>query len=469
MDGGTRYDRVQYPAGLYPTTLPDRLAAIARIHGLAAPDPATAHVLEVAGGDGVNVIAMAAAWPAARFLSFDLSAAAVARGGALAEAAGLSNVRVEVGDVIEAAKSMAGPFDYIIVHGLYAWVPEPVRVATLKLIGRLLSPNGVAFVSYNAQPGGHLRTAIREMLMHHVRDIADPAARVARAREVLRDFSAPRPTDRPAISALRQIAEPMLRKNNGSLYHDELSDCYAPVSLAEFVAAAAPHGLGFLADALPAMVYDGLPGRDLSDAETVHAAQADDYDVVTFFHQTLLVRSGRGPRRRIDPACFANLFASSTAKRTGEISFVFDEREFEVEDAWLADFLGALGEAWPRRLALSGFASSAERCDALIRLYQREIVALHAAPLPAALDPGERPCASPLARAQLVRGDVTLYTLDHRMLAFVEPGPRAFLALLDGTRDRAQLAADWAASGYGDQVSVDEALRQVAHAGTLTY
>lgn len=468
MGGETQYDLVQYPAGLYPTTLPDHLAALARLHGLVAPPPERARVLEVAGGDGVNVIAMAAAWPDAEFLSFDLSAAATARGAALAKAAGLANVRVEVGDVVQAAESMDGSFDYIIVHGLYAWVPEMVRAATLKLIERVLSPEGVAFVSYNAQPGGHLRAAVRDMLLHHVSGIDDPMARVERAREVLRDFSIPRDSDRPALAALRKIAEPMLKKDSGSLYHDELSDCYAPQSLSGFTAAARSHGLAFLNDALPAMIYDGMPGARLPDAEVVRLAQADDYNVITFFHQTLLVREGRNPLRQITPSTFEGLFASSTARRTGEQSFIIHDEEFEVQDDDLATFIGALGRAWPDRLPLARFADSQDHAEAVIRLYQREIIALHAAPFPAALAAGERPTASALARAQLVAGATHLYTLDHRIMAFVDPGPRSFLALLDGSRDRAQLAADWAASGYGDQVSVEDALRQLAGAGMLS-
>ena len=47
------------------------------------------------------------------------------------------------------------------------------------------------------------------------------------------------------------------------------------------------------------------------------------------------------------------------------------------------------------------------------------------------------------------------------------PGPRTFLALLDGSRDRAELAADWAASGHSHEVDVDAALHQLAAAGFI--
>ncbi|MET0308980.1 MAG: methyltransferase domain-containing protein, partial [Sphingomonas sp.] len=373
----TQYDLVPYPSGLFPETLPDHLAAIARLHGLDAPDPATARVLDVAGGDGFNVIAMAAAYPDAHFHSFDISSEAVARGAALAEAAGLSNIRLEVADLLEAAETMEGPYDYIIAHGLYAWVPEAIQAATLKLIGRVLAPDGIVFLSYNALPGGHLRLAVREMLLHHVDHIADPVKRIQEARRVLAEFAAPRENDRLVVAAMRQVAEPMLRKQAGVLYHDELTGAYAPQSLQQVVTAAAAHGLAFLNDAVPSMVYDGMPGRDMDDAEVVRIAQADDYLAVSFFHQTLLVRPGRSPSRKIDPANVGKLYASSLAKRTGETSFLIGRESVEVDEPWLADFLGVLGDAWPERYPLTQFADSEERCAVLLKLYQRVILDIH--------------------------------------------------------------------------------------------
>ena len=67
------YDVMAYPSGVFATTHPDHLATIARLHGLNPPPPETARVLEIGGGDGMNLIAMAAAYPDARFRSFDLA------------------------------------------------------------------------------------------------------------------------------------------------------------------------------------------------------------------------------------------------------------------------------------------------------------------------------------------------------------------------------------------------------------
>ena len=59
------YDTVAFPTAPVVQTHPARLAAMASLHGIAAADPATASVLEIACGDGMNLLAMAVAAPEA--------------------------------------------------------------------------------------------------------------------------------------------------------------------------------------------------------------------------------------------------------------------------------------------------------------------------------------------------------------------------------------------------------------------
>ena len=46
--------------------------------------------------------------------------------------------------------------------------------------------DGVAYVSYNALPGGRLREALRDMLVFHTAELDDPRERIAQARALLR-------------------------------------------------------------------------------------------------------------------------------------------------------------------------------------------------------------------------------------------------------------------------------------------
>jgi hypothetical protein len=155
-------------------------------------------------------------------------------------------------------------------------------------------------------------------------------------------------------------------------------------------------------------------------------------------------------------------------KRTSRTEFSIAEGEFEVGDDALADFLEALVRHAPARLPLAPFAPSPFHGEAILQLVNRGIIELHSLPFPGSLEPGEHPRTNPLIRAMIARGETRLFTLDHRVIAITEEGPRQFLSLLDGQRDRTALAEEWQATGMAGQTDVDAALHQLARAGLLS-
>ncbi len=82
-----------------------------------------------------------------------------------------------------------GEFDYILCHGVFSWVPEPVREKILAICSRNLAPQGLAYVSYNTYPGWHARGMVRKLLAYHVRRTAPPTplAQVDGARSFLEE------------------------------------------------------------------------------------------------------------------------------------------------------------------------------------------------------------------------------------------------------------------------------------------
>lgn len=461
------YDQLAYPSGVFAQTHPARLAAVARLHGLEAPPIATARVLEIGGGDGLNAMAMAAAYPRLQALSIDIAADVVRSGQALARSAGLDNVRVEVADVLDAVETMDERFDYVIAHGLYAWVPDGVRAATMALIGRVLANDGIAFVSYNAMPGGHVRLLLRDLVRQRIAGVGGLSDRADAALGVLDEFAEPRDDDSILMRGLRSQAALMARKQPGAIGHDELSDYFAPQRLADVVAAAARHGLAYLNDAANDLLDDGFPvlsgGRQLREDEVVAHIQNRDYDSLRFFRQSLFVQSGRLVARTFDPLRAAGLWLSTTSQHTGGTAFVRNAVSFDVGDERLAELVSA---AASRRIALDTLAGDAERLEVVVQLMDKNLVTLHAAPLPGVAD-SPRPEASALARAQLARGDALVARLDHAMAEIVEPGPRAFLAMLDGSRDKTALGVAWSATSYGREIEVERALAMVAQAPLL--
>jgi SAM-dependent methyltransferase len=102
---------------------------------------------------------MAANHPDSEFVGIDFMPEHVARGRALVEAAGLTNIRFIEGDLIQLAEGLAGlesslgTFDYAVAHGITTWVAPAVCEALFKIAGSLLKPGGLMYNSYNTYPG----------------------------------------------------------------------------------------------------------------------------------------------------------------------------------------------------------------------------------------------------------------------------------------------------------------------------
>lgn len=459
----TPYDMVAYPTAIFPQTHPDRLGAIAQLHDLTAAAAGTARVLEVACGDAMNLLAMAVAAPEAEFTGFDLAPSVIARGQSLAAAAGLRNIQLEVRDLVEAARGLEGAFDYVIAHGLYAWVPEPVREALFSLIGRVLAPNGLAFVSYNTLPGGYFRMAVRDLMRHYIPPDADPTTALRMAREVLRQFAEPQPDDGPDMAAYRNQAERTQNQPDGLLFHDELGGQYHPQLHSAVCAHAERAGLIFLADAGRRRFYDGFlpegvaPEADLN-VQIVRLAQQRDLLELRYFRHSLFVRAELEPRRTFEPGAVEGLWASARYARDGHGWRGEEGSEFVVNDTALEAALERLAEARPSRLPVAELRLDADRLRSLLHLFDLRYVQLHTTPAPFATSPPQRPQLSTLTRALIEEGRDMICTMDHSRVQIEDPALRAFLAGLDGSRDAEGMRALALECGFADPAKWRSAL-----------
>ena len=100
----------------------------------------------------------------------------------------------------------------------------------------------------------------------------------------------------------------------------------------------------------------------------------------------------------------------------------------------------------------------------LIEAYLARIVHLDSCPAPVVAAPGERPVASALARAQIAAGSTNVTTLLNSTARLEGELDGPLLALLDGTRDRAALAAALPTL----EMPIDDALQALASVGLLT-
>jgi SAM-dependent methyltransferase len=438
----SKYDIVAYPGYPFEQTHPDRMATVGRLLGLKPPDVRKCRVLELACGDGGNLIPMALTLPRARFFGVDLAKQPVAQGQKVIKALGLPNIRLAQGDLLD-PQCIEGEFDYIITHGLYAWSPPAVRDAILRISSQHLAPNGIAYVSYNALPGGRLRQMLREMMLFHAGDFADPIEKAEQARALLTLIAQGRTREDPFNTLVRDEVARMSDRDLWYLFHDELADVYEPVYLHQFAGHAGHYGLQYLGDAnlynlQPAMLtpeaqqtIDSLAGEDRLLRE-----QYVDFIQCRRFHHSLLCK--QEVTVLFPPAAerIAGLWASSPAVMVadGEFKGPLDSG-MRTQHPVALRMMKALIAAWPCSLRFK----KPEELQILLATSLAGLTELRTAPLPVANKVSERPVASPLARYQAARGG-PLTTLTHSTVEADAEFELKVLPLLDGTRDVASLA-----------------------------
>lgn len=338
---GTSYDQVPYPNLSYAQTHPDRLATVATLLGMEPPPVTGCRVLELGCAGGGNLIPMAYGLPGSAFVGVDLAARQIAQGQEMIDALGLTNVTLRHMDILDVAPPPAadslGRFDYVIAHGVYSWTPEAVRDKLLSVCRENLAPNGVAYVSYNTYPGWHMLNIVRDMMRYHTRDVEDPHARAAQARDLL-DFlvQATAGTDGASgsvamgayASFIHMYAQFLSGELEGRrrpkidalLLHDELETHNEPVYFHQFARHAAEHGLQYLAEAeFHSMVDSNFPPQ-VSERlcemarDVVELEQYMDFLRNRSLRQTLLCHADVPFSRKIKPERLQRLYVASQAK-----------------------------------------------------------------------------------------------------------------------------------------------------------
>lgn len=451
-----KYDTVAYAAQANAQSHPARLAAVATLLGIAAPPVATARVLEVGCSDGANLLPMAAGLPGATFVGCDISPRAIDAARAGAAALRLANVSFVQRDLAE-LRDEPGTFDYIIAHGVYSWVPSPVRDALLALARARLSRNGLLFVSYNVYPGCHVRQAAWGMLHHHVDGIADPRARMVAARDLAGILAEPSVPQNETDGLLRQELARIATRTDSALFHDDLAVPNEPVYFHEFAAHLARHELVWLGEAkLSMMTAAGLTPRVqqlVAGMDRLAREQYVDFARLRRFRQSVACRADAQPNGLAPDARAGGLHVAATLSL---VSAIADGRALGPDPApgdvngrvvrrvlkWLAE--GAprvvpMGEAveWLRRVAPEDARAARPLPQLLAEAHYAGSVELYAEPPPLAAVGGERPVSSPVVRWQ---GGPQLTNLRHEPLRIDDPQALALLKLMDGTRTRADLA-----------------------------
>ena len=458
------YDALPYPSHAYAFTHPDVMAVEAGLRGLAPAPVGQARVLELGCASGGNLLPIAAALPGSRCVGVDLSPVQIEEGQRIIAELGLPNIELIAADLTQLGDEI-GEFDYVIAHGLYSWVPPPVREGTLRLLQRHLAPDGVAFLSFNAYPGFHKREHLREMMRYHTAAIEGREEAAMQGRALL-EFLLANARDKNDENAHLLKAE--LRNtrelSRSYFFHDLLGPYNNAFYFHEFVADTARYDLQFLAEApgkgvvasLSETAQNALAG--LGD-DVIRREQYIDFLFNTSFRRALVCRADRPVSRAIPHDRIRSLFVNSLAVPTKPVTpgsaepITFTSRyggTATVEHPGFRSLLLALHQSRPAALDFTelhaAIAAQGVNLDpaelpemvlsghdgGLLELKQRRAVTVTIA--------SDRPRISPLARLQARRG-IDVVNLRHRPLV-IDPIERALLARLDGAHDAADLARE---------------------------
>jgi SAM-dependent methyltransferase len=485
------YDAVPYESHAYPQSAPGQLAAIAHVFGLHTPALSNARVLEIGCSGGGNLFPFAAWHPHARVVGVDLAAVHIDHGRQRAQALGLTNLILLQGDIATMDLSELGPFDFIICHGVYSWVPERVQRAILSVVRRSLAADGVAYVSYNVYPGWKAKEIIRDAMMLRGSGRTSPTEKLSYARGMIDFLEQVAPPDSVLARALADDRAVGAHARDYYVLHDYLEAFNLPSYFQDFGRRCETYGLTYLADAMPQTMFAVNYGQKIAEPllkecgySQVLVEQYLDFFVNRAFRQSLLVHTQCASQLRyqIDRKRFGDLHFAAWLPPTGEPTRIDDSaQEYGEHGLTLAPWdpgvkaaLDALTARWPwtlsrpelvfavhSRLAAAGVAPADdenEKIDELLEAlitrgmvrYRLEPVVPEATVNPLQLDESVRRCA------ELVQTDeeARVFNRWHEEVP-LPPVDRHLLPLLDGTRDRNALADELMIRLRKDEISFE--------------
>lgn len=464
----TTYDEVPYESYPFQQSHPDRLATMAKLFGMESAPVSKCRVLELGCAGGGNLIPLAYNYPESQFVGLDLSKVHLETGNKTVEALGLKNIELKHASIMD-VNSDYGTFDYIIVHGVYSWVPEEVKEKILDICRDNLSENGIAYISYNVFPGWHFRGMIREMMLYHVEQFEDAANKTAQARALIDFLSQSVPPESSAYGMMLKNELDFLKASKDYyLLHEYLEDINTPMYFHEFVERAEKRGFQFLSEAEFYIMLTNQFSKEVAETlarisnEIVRTEQYMDFVRNRLFRQTLICRRSQTLNRNLNPASIMPFYVSSPVKdfkpdltsASAETFSMNNGMTVTASSPFVKAAFQHLSEIWPQSVAFPDLVKAAysklglENQEAnqletqslatdMLNMYCNNLVYLRTTPPPFVTEISEKPKVSELVRHQ-AETDLCLTNQLHEYIRTDAFGQQ-LIKLCDGTKTHDEL------------------------------
>lgn len=487
-----KYDEIPYTSRAFTTTHPEHLAAMATLFGMNPPPLARARVLEIGCAAGGNILPVACANPEGTFIGIDYSKVQADQGAKAVKDLGLANAQILHQDILDFDCAAHGKFDYIICHGVFSWVPEPVREKILKICRETLSPQGVAYISYNTYPGWKMREIIRDMMNYHAGNRPTAREQVQQARAILDFIHKNAEPDTAFSKLLTSEVEILKAAPDDYLLHEHMEETNVPFYFKDFMAAAHKHGLNYVGEShIDEMMPHFMGPEVLKALETISGGnillmeQYIDFFRNRRFRRTLLTLAENTPNlaRHIDAKglkrfYFANFFridppAPLTEAR--EQRFIDpDGRTLNSHVPVVRAGLTVLSEEWPGTLRFEEWLEKTRALlggsqpndvtlleELLVKGFCGGMIRLRLSPVKKALLPDDKPKAFSPARLQALAMVNEATTTWHNTIR-VNDLQRVMIGLLDGETTMEQVmeaiirkcqSGEWTLGNQGQPVT----------------
>mgnify|MGYP000128368866 CR=1 FL=1 len=311
------YDEVPYSSYPFAQTDPARLRSTAYLFGMKDTPVEKARILELGCASGNNILSIASRYPNSECVGIDLSKAQITEGKKRIEELGIKNLKLEQISILD-IKPNYGKFDYIICHGVLSWVPDDVQEKILDICKNNLTPNGVAYISYNTMPGWSSVKALREMMLYHTSNFPGASDKAFQARALLQFMhQGSKALNKNFYTDLIENELSVLsNQSDWYLLHDHLEENNKPYYFHEFMDMAANNNLQYLADTeLSTMFVGNLPEETMKILNTsndlVRSEQYMDFITNRRFRCTILCSAEQQLNRNLTVSHIANKYFTS--------------------------------------------------------------------------------------------------------------------------------------------------------------
>jgi Predicted methyltransferase regulatory domain/Methyltransferase domain len=264
-----------YPSFFNPDIQPAFLDAMLVAHCCLPPRETreTFTFIDLGCGDAASLLLMAASHPEGHFIGIDAMPEHINLAKQISHDAELKNIEFHLCTFAEAAEQISFQADYVISHGVLAWVSDENRKTLCNLASAWLKPGGAFYVSYNALPGWAPIMAFQRLL----RSIANEQTGTSKERFV---------KGKELLSQMKifddeswKSFEDLLSQGHADyLAHEYLNDHWKPCWSGDVIATLQQHDLNFVCQANASKMRRDLylspeKHESLAKAKTVEAKE----------------------------------------------------------------------------------------------------------------------------------------------------------------------------------------------------